>query len=81
MADDIESQLRHMYMELTTNDYSDVIIDAIHEIERLRAELDAERRLGDRLADALRSTKSDKKVWSDRLADIALAAYKEARRG
>jgi hypothetical protein len=49
-------------------------------IQQLLDDLAAERALADRLADALRATKSSNRSWSDRLADVALAAYKNARR-
>ena len=39
MSDDIVTRLRHIHMELTVDDYDDVITDAADEIVRLRADL------------------------------------------
>lgn len=40
MSDDIVTRLRHIHMELTVDDYDDVITEAADEIERLRSLLD-----------------------------------------
>jgi hypothetical protein len=48
------------------------------EIERLRAERDAERALADQLADAIFSASVEEAIEK---TDDALAAYDEARRG
>jgi len=40
VLDDIVTRLRHIHMELTADDYDDVITAAADEIERLRADLE-----------------------------------------
>jgi hypothetical protein len=67
VADDIVTRLRHIHMELTVDDYDDVISEAADEIERLRA-------AGDALVTAMQS-------GSDAGWDAAIDAWQEARRG
>ena len=68
-SSDIVTRLRHIHMELTVDDYDDVITAAADEIERLH---DA----GDALAVAFRTLGG-----LDVAHDAALRAWEEARRG
>ena len=73
--DDIVERLRRCPEQFPP--YS-VRTDAADEIERLRAERDAERALADQLADAIFSASVEEAIEK---TDDALAAYDEARRG
>ena len=53
MSDEIVVRLRHIFMEPTDDDLQDVTEQAADEIERLRADLAAERALADQLAEWL----------------------------
>jgi hypothetical protein len=53
VSDEIVVRLRHIFMEPTDDDLQDVTEQAADEIERLRADLAAERALADQLAEWL----------------------------
>ena len=74
MSDDIVTRLRHIHMELTVDDYDDVITEAADEIERLRA-------LADQLAEELRANHDTSNPTSVECPScVALTAYEAARK-
>ena len=80
MSDEIVVRLRHIFMEPTDDDLQDVTEQAADEIERLRADLAAERALADQLADALRWQADPHQTGTLGITHKALDAYEEARR-
>jgi hypothetical protein len=79
VSGDIVGQIRKIASRGRMDDTDvQVVFDAADEIERLRAERDAERALADQLADAIFSASIQEAIEK---TDDALAAYDEARRG
>ena len=68
MADDIVTRLRHIHMELTVDDYDDVITEAADEIERLRAEVERLTKYGPKFI-AMYEQWTTERALSDQLAE------------